>query len=151
MNGGQLRKRNGHVPPLPSDQNEYDLAQLSSGAGRRTSTISPFLSGETIFEAMRFASKGNGSCCRDSNTSPSPALPARKHPRFDWTDEARADIRALDRDTVMRISDGLYRFAVTGEGDVKALQGKHAGILRPRLGDYRIFFRPDGRVLRILP
>ncbi len=68
---------------------------------------------------------------------------------IDWTDEARADIRALDRDTAMRVYDGLYRFAVTGAGDVKAVQGKHAGKLRLRL-DYRLFFRPDGQLLRIL-
>jgi len=69
--------------------------------------------------------------------------------RIDWTDEARADIRALDRETAMRIFDGLYRFAVTGEGDVKFLEGKHAGKLRLRLGDYRLFFRPAGQLLRI--
>ena len=69
---------------------------------------------------------------------------------IDWTDEARADIRALDRETAMRIFEGLYRFAGTGEGEVKALQGKHAGKLRLRLGDYRLFFRPDEHLLRIL-
>ena len=50
----------------------------------------------------------------------------------------------------MRIFDGLYRYAVTGVGDVKALQGKHAGKLRLRLGDYRVFFTSAGKVLRIL-
>jgi mRNA-degrading endonuclease RelE of RelBE toxin-antitoxin system len=54
---------------------------------------------------------------------------------IDWTDEARADIRALDRSTAMRIFEGLHRYALTGEGDVKKLQGKHAGKLRLRLGD----------------
>lgn len=69
---------------------------------------------------------------------------------IDWTEEARADIRSLDRDTAMRIFDGIYRFAVTGEGDIKVLQGKHAGKLRLRLGDYRLFFRPNGQILRVL-
>jgi mRNA interferase RelE/StbE len=69
---------------------------------------------------------------------------------IDWTDEARADIRALDRPNAMRIFEGLHRYALTGEGDVKTLQGKHAGKLRLRLGDYRVFFRPDGQILRIL-
>jgi mRNA interferase RelE/StbE len=69
---------------------------------------------------------------------------------IDWTDEARADVRALDRSTAMRIFEGVHRYALSGEGDLKSLQGKHAGKLRLRLGDYRIFFRPDGHILRIL-
>jgi mRNA-degrading endonuclease RelE of RelBE toxin-antitoxin system len=69
---------------------------------------------------------------------------------IEWTDEARADIRALDRTTAMRIFDGLYRYAVTGVGDVKTLQGKHAGKLRLRLGDHRVFFSSGGKLLRIL-
>ena len=69
---------------------------------------------------------------------------------IEWTDEARADIRALDRATAMRIFDGLYHYAVTGVGDVKAPQGKHAGKLRLRLGDYRVFFTSGRKLLRIL-
>jgi len=69
---------------------------------------------------------------------------------IEWTDEARADIRALDRTTAMQIFDGLHRYSVTGMGDVKALQGKHAGKLRLRLGGYRVFFNADGKVLRVL-
>lgn len=70
--------------------------------------------------------------------------------KIDWTAEARADIRALDRPTAMRIFDGIYRYWSTAEGDVKALQGKHAGKFRLRLGDYRVFFKPTGEILRIL-
>jgi mRNA-degrading endonuclease RelE of RelBE toxin-antitoxin system len=33
---------------------------------------------------------------------------------------------------------------------VKALQGKHAGKLRLRLGGYRVFFTSGGKLLRIL-
>ena len=69
---------------------------------------------------------------------------------IEWTEEARGDIRALHRTTAMRIFDGMYRFAVTGVGDVRALQGKHAGKLRLRLGDYRVFFTSGGKLLRIL-
>jgi len=69
---------------------------------------------------------------------------------IEWTDEARADIRAIDRTTAMHIFNGLYHYAVTGVGDVKALKGKHAGKLRLRLGDYRVFFTSDGKVLGIL-
>jgi len=38
----------------------------------------------------------------------------------------------------MRILFALHRFAVLGEGDVKALQGRDE--LRLRIGDYRLFF-----------
>ena len=50
----------------------------------------------------------------------------------------------------MRVFEGLQRYAARGEGDVKKLQGDHADKLRLRLGDYRVFFRPDGAMLRIL-
>ena len=50
----------------------------------------------------------------------------------------------------MRIFDGLYRYVLTGEGDVKTLKGKHAGKLRLRLGDYRIVFKQSGEILLIM-
>jgi mRNA-degrading endonuclease RelE of RelBE toxin-antitoxin system len=62
--------------------------------------------------------------------------------KIDWSEEARADIRALDRSTAMLIFDGLLRFAQFGHGDVKALSGDLAGRLRLRVSDYRIFFSP---------
>jgi len=58
--------------------------------------------------------------------------------RILWTDRARSDIRSFDKITAMRIFATLDRFARTGEGDVKALQGRDE--LRLRIGDYRLFF-----------
>ena len=55
-----------------------------------------------------------------------------------WTERAKSDIRKLDRMTAMRIFATLDRFARTGEGDVKALQGLEE--LRLRVADYRLFF-----------
>jgi mRNA interferase RelE/StbE len=55
-----------------------------------------------------------------------------------WTEMAKADVRRLDKPTAMRILSALHRFAESGEGDVKALQGREE--LRLRIGDYRIFF-----------
>jgi hypothetical protein len=49
----------------------------------------------------------------------------------EWLDEAKADVRTLDRPTAMRLFDGILRFALTGSGDVKALHGDMAGGLRP--------------------
>ena len=41
--------------------------------------------------------------------------------RIVWLDEAKADIRKLDRTAAMRIFDVVLRFARTGSGDVKTL------------------------------
>jgi mRNA-degrading endonuclease RelE of RelBE toxin-antitoxin system len=70
--------------------------------------------------------------------------------RIVWTDEARADVRSLDRDTAMRIFDGIGRYAMSGEGSVKILKGVYSGRSRLRLGDYRIFFREVSDVLRVI-
>jgi mRNA interferase RelE/StbE len=59
--------------------------------------------------------------------------------RIAWTEQARADVRAMDRPAAMRILRALHRFAETGAGDVKALQGDMEE-LRLRVGDYRLFF-----------
>jgi len=56
-----------------------------------------------------------------------------------WTEPAQADVRALDKPTAMRILSALHRFAESGSGDVKALQGEREE-LRLRVGDYRLFF-----------
>lgn len=47
--------------------------------------------------------------------------------RIEWLDEARADVRAIDRSLAMRLFDGILRFSRTGSGDVKALQDELAG------------------------
>jgi mRNA interferase RelE/StbE len=59
--------------------------------------------------------------------------------RIAWTEQAKADIRGLDRATAMRILHALHRFAESGTGDIKALQGGMEE-LRLRAGDYRLFF-----------
>jgi mRNA interferase RelE/StbE len=59
--------------------------------------------------------------------------------RIEWTDQAKADVRKLDRPTAMRVLHALHRFAESGAGDLKALQGD-VEELRLRIGDYRLFF-----------
>jgi mRNA interferase RelE/StbE len=56
-----------------------------------------------------------------------------------FTPPARAEVRRIDRDTAMRILTALDRFARTGEGDIKKLEG-NTGELRLRVGDYRVRF-----------
>jgi mRNA interferase RelE/StbE len=69
--------------------------------------------------------------------------------RIAWLDEARADVRALDQPTAMRIFEGILRFSRSGAGDVVALQGDLAGALRLRLGDYRVLFTLEADSMRI--
>ena len=59
-----------------------------------------------------------------------------------FTPPARFDVRRIDRETAMRILTALHRFAETGEGDIKRLQGDSAE-LRLRVGDYRVRFTEE--------
>jgi mRNA interferase RelE/StbE len=59
-----------------------------------------------------------------------------------FTIPAQADVRRIDRETAMRILTALHRFAETGEGDVKKLQGE-SGELRLRVGDYSVRFTEE--------
>jgi mRNA interferase RelE/StbE len=69
--------------------------------------------------------------------------------RIEWLDEARRDIRALDRPTAMRIFESILRFARTGSGDVLALQGDFSGAFRLRAGDYRALFTLENETMSI--
>jgi len=68
---------------------------------------------------------------------------------IDWLDDARADVRALDRPTAMRIFDSVLRFARSGNGDITALQGDRAGAFRLRIGDYRVLFTLEQNSMKI--
>jgi mRNA-degrading endonuclease RelE of RelBE toxin-antitoxin system len=70
--------------------------------------------------------------------------------RIVWTDQARADVRAIDRETALELLRGLARFAATGEGNVKRLQAIEPPELRLRLGDYRLRFYDHGDSIEIL-
>ena len=59
-----------------------------------------------------------------------------------FTPSARADVRRIDRESAMRILVALDRFARSGEGDIKKLQGGSRE-LRLRVGDYRVRFNED--------
>jgi hypothetical protein len=60
---------------------------------------------------------------------------------FIWAPGVPAALRKIERDTAIRILLALTRYAETGEGDVKALDGKFAGAHRLRVGDWRVRFR----------
>ena len=58
-----------------------------------------------------------------------------------WSPEARADLRAIDRETAMQILYCVDRYLATRAGDVKKLKPPYTDF-RLRCGDYRVFFQP---------
>ena len=64
-----------------------------------------------------------------------------------WRDQAKAQLRAIDQPTALRILQALARFAATGEGDVKRLQDIEPPEFRLRVGDYRLRFHDHGQNL----
>ena len=68
--------------------------------------------------------------------------------RIVWTDQARLDVRGLSKPVAMQVLAALHRFAASGVGDVKSLQGREE--LRLRIGNHRLFFVcPDADTLEI--
>jgi mRNA-degrading endonuclease RelE of RelBE toxin-antitoxin system len=61
-----------------------------------------------------------------------------------WSTEARADIRAIDRDTALRLLKALDRFLKTDAGNVKQLEGFNPPLFRLRVGDWRLIYRLQG-------
>jgi mRNA-degrading endonuclease RelE of RelBE toxin-antitoxin system len=56
-----------------------------------------------------------------------------------WSPEARADLRAIDRESAIQILYCLDRYLASRTGDVKKLKPPLTGF-RLRCGDYRVFF-----------
>lgn len=60
-----------------------------------------------------------------------------------WSPEARADLRAIDRETAMQILHCVDRYLASRSGDVNKLKPPLTGF-RLRCGDYRLFFDLQG-------
>ena len=58
---------------------------------------------------------------------------------------AAKDLDALAEDAREIVISGLARYAVSGEGDVKALSGRKG--LRLRIGRYRVLFDEDAKTI----
>jgi len=58
---------------------------------------------------------------------------------------AAHDLDALPRDAREQVETGLHRYAMTGQGDVKPLQGR--GGYRLRVGRYRVIFDEDATTI----
>jgi mRNA-degrading endonuclease RelE of RelBE toxin-antitoxin system len=78
--------------------------------------------------------------------------------RIVFSEQAKADIRAIPQQTALQILRAIHLLAETGAGRVKALQGEE-GELRLRVGDFRVRLthevetaedsRTQGEILRI--
>jgi len=67
-----------------------------------------------------------------------------------WTDQAKADLRAVDQATALRILHIVARYLATGVGDVKHLQDVEPPEFRLRVGDYRVRFHDLGDSILVL-
>jgi mRNA-degrading endonuclease RelE of RelBE toxin-antitoxin system len=67
-----------------------------------------------------------------------------------FRDEAKRDVRMIDRENAMRILFAISRFASGGEGDVKRLQDVNLPELRLRVGDYRVRFYDSEEAILVL-
>jgi mRNA interferase RelE/StbE len=67
-----------------------------------------------------------------------------------WRDQAKAQLRAIDQPTALRILHALARLISTGEGDVKRLQDIDPPEFRLRVGDYRVRFHDLGDAIEVL-
>ncbi len=67
-----------------------------------------------------------------------------------WTDPAKADLRAIDQATALRILHAIARYLASGEGDVKRLQDIEPPEMRLRVGDYRVRFHDYVGSIRVL-
>lgn len=71
-----------------------------------------------------------------------------------WTERALKDAGRLDRGTRQRIVSAVERLAETERGDIRYLQGNKSGLLRLRVGEWRVLFsQEEGEIVvrRVLP
>jgi len=58
-----------------------------------------------------------------------------------WTDQAKADVRAIEQPIAIQILKTLGRYVLTGEGATKQLKGVNPPMIRLRAHNHRVFFR----------
>jgi len=69
---------------------------------------------------------------------------------IEWSETSLEDMAALDKGIGRRIKTVVERFADTGAGNVKKLQGIDPPEYRLRVGDYRVRFGLEKETMRIL-
>ena len=60
--------------------------------------------------------------------------------RIRFLPNVAAEIRAIPQPTALNILKALHRYIETGIGKVKPLSGEFEGLLRLRVGSYRVLF-----------
>ncbi|MGB7759006.1 MAG: type II toxin-antitoxin system RelE/ParE family toxin [Bryobacteraceae bacterium] len=66
----------------------------------------------------------------------------------EWTGTALEDMAALDKGIARRVKQAIERFADSGAGNLKRLQGHRPA--RLRVGDYRVRFHQRDEVIQVL-
>jgi mRNA-degrading endonuclease RelE of RelBE toxin-antitoxin system len=61
--------------------------------------------------------------------------------RYDVSNQVMAVLEKMDEDTHRRVFSGIM--ALPEFGDTKPLEGRHAGLYRQRIGDWRVIFTVD--------
>ena len=69
--------------------------------------------------------------------------------RIVWTDQAKADVRAIEQPIAIQILKTLGRYVLTGEGATKQLKGVTPPMIRLRAQNHRVFFREQDGSLQI--
>ena len=69
--------------------------------------------------------------------------------RIVWTEQAKADLHAVEQPIAWQILKTLGRYVLTGEGATKQLQGVAPPLIRLRAQNHRVFFRDHGGYLKI--
>jgi len=69
--------------------------------------------------------------------------------RIVWTKQAKADLSSIEQPIALQTLKTLARYALTGEGNTRQLQGIEPPLIRLRAQDHRIFFRDKDEYLEI--
>jgi plasmid stabilization system protein ParE len=69
--------------------------------------------------------------------------------RIVWSEQAKADVRGIERSIALQILKTLARYVQSGEGNTKQLRDIEPPLIRLRSQNHRIFFRDKGGYLEI--
>jgi mRNA-degrading endonuclease RelE of RelBE toxin-antitoxin system len=70
--------------------------------------------------------------------------------RIEWTPQARADVRRINRQMALSLLEELADYVLNGHGEIKRLQNLSPPEFRLRVGDYRVRFYDHGDRIQIL-
>ena len=70
--------------------------------------------------------------------------------QVEWTEPLLEDLTTVEKTVAQRVKRAVERFAATGAGNVKKLQGIDPPEYRLRVGDWRVRFHQDHQTLRVL-